>query len=147
MPSTPKDRAFIEHIKVGDSVEGTGFQDMHGTINLSVASANQVPPVLAGITTPGKMGAANEMVQAIMTMQTNVIAPVQNYLAKRLNRTLFSTVGGVRGFTGVKVRFKTWHEAMDMAALNTVARQREQVAAAPTETPTKGSSVRCLASS
>lgn len=138
MPSSSKDRAWVEHIKVGDSVEGTGFQDMHGTINLSVASANQVPPVLAGITTPGKMGAANEMAQAIMTMQSNVISPVQNYLAKRLNRTLFSTIGGIRGFAGTKVRFKTWHEAMDMAALNTVARQREQVAAAPDRDPDEG---------
>lgn len=137
-PNAPRDRAWVEHLKVGDSFEGTQFLDTHSTINLSVASANQVPPMLAGITTPGKMGAANEMAQAIMTLQTNVISPVQKYLAKRLMRTLFSTVGGVRGLTGKKIRFRTWVESMDMAALNTVARQRENVAANPNRNPDDG---------
>lgn len=138
LPQAPKDRCWLEHVRIGDSVDGSNFQEMHGTINLSVASANQVPPVLAGITTPGKMGAANEMVQAIMTLHTNVIAPVQSYLAKRLMRTLFSNTGGVRGLAGTKIRFKTWIESMDMAALNTVARQREQVAVNPDRDPDEG---------
>lgn len=137
-PSSTKDNAWVEHIKLSDSVEGSGFESLHSTINLSVASANQVPPILAGITTPGKMGAANEGVQAIMTLQSNTISPVQRYLAKRLNRTLFAKTGGVRGLGGKKIRMMTWIEQMDMAALNTVARQREQVAVNPKRDPKDG---------
>lgn len=138
LPAAQKDNAWVETITLSDSVDGSGYEELHSTINLAIASADQVPPILAGITTPGKMGAANEGAQAIMTMQTNTIGPAQKYLAKRINRTLLSKTGGVRGLAGKKLRFITWTEQMDMAALNTVARQREQVASKPNRDPKDG---------
>jgi hypothetical protein len=46
---------------------------------LKIVSAHRVPPLLAGIQIPGKLGAANEMSNAIMAFQSLVISKVQKH--------------------------------------------------------------------
>jgi hypothetical protein len=138
-PNGSKDRIFFEVQKIGQSLEGSGWAETHSAVNLGVASANQVLPVLAGITVPGKLGASNEVVLAMVLLQGNVIAPVQRYVAKRLSACLLGReCGGPPGLVGRKLRFRTALEASDIVALNTVARQREQVAENPKRDPKEG---------
>lgn len=126
LPQARKDDAVIEHIKFAPDLDYAGFSQMDETNNLNIASANQVPPILAGITTPGKMAAANEQVLAMVTMHCSTVHPAQVGVCSMFHKTLFATVGGLSGFAGRKVRFRTWMESTDIKALNVVARQREQ---------------------
>ena len=133
-----KSLADLRHIQLGTDLDHEGYARLHETVNLAVATANQVPPVLAGISTPGKMAASNEQVLAMVTMQRSVIDRPQRMIEAMLRKTLFSTQGGLRGFAGARVRFRTWLEATDIQALNVVARQREQVAESPNRDPKDG---------
>lgn len=138
-PNGSKDRLFFEVKQLGQSLEGSGWNETHATVNLIVASSNQVPPILAGITVAGKMGASNEQVLAMVVLQNTVIGPAQKYLAQRLSRCLLGRkCGGPAGLVGRRLRFRTILEASDIVALNTVARQREQVAEKPNRDPKEG---------
>ncbi len=55
---------------------------------LKVVTAHRVPPLLAGIQIPGKLGANNEMSNSIMGFQTLVIAQAQKQISAILAGTL-----------------------------------------------------------
>lgn len=139
LPTGMKDRMVFEVHKIGQSLEGSGWADTHSAVNLSVASANQVPPILAGITVPGKMGASNEQVLAMVLLQHTVVSPQQDYIAERMSDCLLGRAcGGPAGLVGRRLRFRTMLESSDIVALNTVARQREQVTEDPKRDPKDG---------
>lgn len=138
-PNANKQTLFAEVHQIANSLEGSGWADTHSAVNLCVASANQVPPVLAGITTPGKLAASNESVLAMVIMQTTVVAPVQKYIAQKFTSCLLRRASSpIPGLAGRRLRFRTILESTDIVALNTVARQREQVAESPDRKPEDG---------
>ncbi len=55
---------------------------------LKILSAHRTPPILAGVTPPGKMGANNEMTNALMMFQLLVIGPAQKQFSQILACTL-----------------------------------------------------------
>ncbi len=70
------------------TTDGGYFKDMMEALALNIVSAHRVPPSLAGILFHGKMGAANEMTNAILAFQTLVISQAQKTITSVLDRTL-----------------------------------------------------------
>lgn len=66
---------------------------------LKIVSAHRVPPLIAGIQIPGKLGAANEMSNAMMAFQTLVVGPSQRAISGILAKTLGDPQMGVKGLT------------------------------------------------
>jgi capsid portal protein len=56
---------------------------------LEIVTAHRVPPALANIQVPGKLGATNELPNAILSFQSLVIGPAQ----RLVQTTLFNTIG------------------------------------------------------
>jgi len=56
---------------------------------LKILSAHRTPPILAGVTQPGKMGANNEVTNAMMLFQLLAIGPAQ----KQISQIFASTLG------------------------------------------------------
>lgn len=85
------------------AIEGKSDADyskMSETNALKIVTAHRTPPVLAGITIPGKLGATNELPNALMAFQTLVIGPEQHTIKSILGATLGST----KTNGGLKVR-------------------------------------------
>lgn len=76
------DKLTLDGQTVGDN------QIMVDAQALKVLSAHRTPPILAGVTPPGKMGANNEMTNAMMLFQLLVIGPAQKQFSQILACTL-----------------------------------------------------------
>jgi hypothetical protein len=92
-----------------------------------------VPPILAGILIPGKLGATNETPNAILAFQALVIGPAQETLESILDMTLGnSKLNGQLGLKPGDFKFKTIVDeiAEQMEKINpmdTLASSREQL--------------------
>lgn len=64
---------------------------------LKILSAHRTPPILAGVTQPGKMGANNEVTNAMMLFQLLLVGPAQ----KQISQILGCTLGGDEGVEGL----------------------------------------------
>lgn len=119
--------------------------------SLKIVSAHGVPPLLAGIQVPGKMGAANELPNALAAFQLLRIAPAQKLWSRMLACTLGhaesrlplsgddflqgppSTAQQIEEeLTGKKPGkmngFHTLVDELDLDSMDTMARMREPIA-------------------
>jgi PBSX family phage portal protein len=104
-----------------------GFKDRVDTLALEIVSAHRVPPLLAGIQIPGKLGAANEIVSAMKAFQTLVIGPKQ----KIIETTLANTLGAKAKNGGLKLgrgdfELRKITDEMEVEQLDTVSRMRQE---------------------
>ena len=98
----------------------------------NIVSAHRVPPVLANILIPGKLGATNEAVQALVSFQLLNVGPKQNIVQQTLGRTL----GGDEGISTLKpedFRLRKITSQFNIAGLDTVGRMREEAVSATDE--------------
>ena len=98
----------------------------------NIVSAHRVPPVLANILIPGKLGATNEAVQALVSFQLLNVGPKQNIVQQTLGRTL----GGDEGILTLKpedFRLRKITSQFNIAGLDTVGRMREEAVSATNE--------------
>lgn len=94
-----------------------------------IVSAHRVPPVLANILIPGKLGATNETVQALIAFQLLNIGPHQQVIQSTLARTL----GGDEGVSDLEtedLRLRKITSQFDIVGLDTVANMREDATTA-----------------
>lgn len=86
----PAENLELQVHPLGGEISGEteGFAAFAEALAVIVVSAHRVPPLLAGIQIPGKLGAANEMSNSIMAFQALVIAPRQRMVCKLFARTL-----------------------------------------------------------
>lgn len=132
----PDLKVQVERLGTTDE-SATQFSDYNNELALRIVSAHQVPPLLAGIQIPGKLGASNEMLNAMMAFQALVVGPAQRLRQSKLDVTLGNPAknGGLaikRGDFKYKKITDEIQEAMKqpgMAAADTVARSRSQVGA------------------
>ena len=111
-----------------DSRDGQSQQALEQQWALSVVTAHRVPPLLAGIQIPGKLGASNEIVSAMKAFQTLVIGPSQKVFETILNRTL----GGAQGINGLKsgdFEFRKITDEMEVEQLDPISRMRQEFTA------------------
>lgn len=123
----------IEKLAIEAAQDGEFFSKMMETLAMSIVSAHRVPPSLAGILIAGKMGAANEISNAIMAFQALVIGPKQNtwetVLGCTLGNPLFNGELGLdkESFT-LKTVLDEVAEAMEkLKPLNVMGRMRAEL--------------------
>lgn len=116
-------RVQLEKLAIESKSDGSQFAGMAESLALQIVSAHGVPPLLAGIQIPGKLGASNEMVQAMQAFQTLVIEPAQ----RLFRRTLYNTLGKEAGL-GLSAEdfvLNTITDAIDVQKTDTIARMRQ----------------------
>lgn len=122
----------IEKLALDNQGAEDGFSSMRENLALSIVSAHRVPPLLAGIQIPGKLGATNELPNALMAFQILVIGPVQRYFQQTLGQTLGGDMG-VDGLTVEDFEFVKITEEIDVGKMDTVARMRQSPMQASSE--------------
>lgn len=121
--SNPEVKVQLEKLAL-ETKDGSGFGADSEACALRVVSAHGVPPLLAGIQIPGKLGATNELPNALMAFQTIKIGPAQRLFQQVLGHTLGGDKAGL-GLTMVDFTFKTILEEIDVEKMDTVARMRQ----------------------
>ncbi len=118
---------------------GTYFRDMSETLATTIVSAHSVPPALAGILIPGKMGAANESTNAIMVFQTMEIGPEQDHFETMLGSRLGDSArnGGLgleRSDFELRTIIEEMSEAMEkLKPADTMGKMKQQMPEAAAE--------------
>lgn len=128
----PEVEVQLEKLALEGRGGGEVFKDMQDILGLEIVTAHRVPPILGGIQIPGKMGAANEVMNALLAFQTLVVGPTQFSIQQVLGRTLGGDLGGGLGLSAKDFEFQKLHEtiAEGMEALqpaDTMSRMRESV--------------------
>ena len=104
------------------------FAELNDGLALAIVSAHRVPPLLAGIQIPGKLGATNELPNALQAFQILAIGPAQKNITSILDKTLGDdTLNGDLGLSRGDFEFNTILEEIDLGTMDTVARMREPV--------------------
>lgn len=114
----PDMKAQIERL---ESNKTDTFESLWGTVQLKIVSSHRVPPLLAGLTLPGKMAAANELPNALVAFQNLYVQQHQTVFETMLRRTLGED------FPELKDEFnlKKITDCYDMGQLDTMARMRQ----------------------
>lgn len=111
-----------------ESKSDEGQVKLKENLALDIVSAHRVPPLLAGIQTPGKLGASNELPNAIMAFQLLVIAPAQRIFEQTLGCTLGDkTNNGGLDLTPKDFKLKKITDQMNLDMMATVGGMRETV--------------------
>jgi len=107
------------------------FEKTKGTIALSVVTSHKVPPLLAGIQIPGKLGATNELSQALIAFQSLVIGQAQRLFQATLARTLGED--GSVDVSGEDFTFKTITDDLDPQKMDTIGKMHQPLPQANAE--------------
>lgn len=119
----------LERLGLDSSSGEDGFTKKSETLSLDIVTAHQVPPLLAGIQISGKLGATNEMINAMMAFQTLVVAPMQKTIMTILNNTLGNPLYNAGVDLGSDAfKLKTILDEIDLQKADTAGRMREEAA-------------------
>jgi capsid portal protein len=120
---------ILERLGLDSSNGEDGFTSKSDTLALDIVTAHQVPPLLASILISGKLGATNEMINAMMAFQTLLIGPNQKLISTILKNTLGNSLynAGVDLSPDV-FEFKTILDEIDVQKASTVGGMREEAA-------------------
>lgn len=156
IPGSPDDiEVQIEKLAIEDA-KNSGFSEKSGTLDMRIATAHGMPPQLANIALPGKIGAANEGPNAMLTFQMRKLGQAQKNFSRMFACTLGSpdisfaqpsgaavklsadlflaknakpmTDDGVPQFIQPGNGFNTILDGMTLGAQNTLAGMREPLA-------------------
>lgn len=83
----PAIKVQLEKLGVSEKSD-TMFIDFNDALAYRIVTAHGVPPLLAGIQVPGKLGATNEFPNALMAFQALVVGQIQRLWENRLDMTL-----------------------------------------------------------
>lgn len=118
----------LEKLAMEQGGEGVDFSAKKDCLALDIVSAHRVPPLLAGIQIPGKLGANNELPNALMAFQVLVIGPIQSKFQQTLGMTLGNPdQNGGLDLTEDDFLFRTITEQIDVGTLDTQSRMRTPV--------------------
>lgn len=110
------------------------FKEISTELALEIVSGHRIPPLLAGITIPGRLGATNELPNALVAFQTLTVAPDQATIQSTFGCTLGNEeVNGGLGLTYDDFEMRTILDEMDLAQMDVVSRMRETVPEAQAE--------------
>lgn len=108
------------------------FAKTKESLNLDIVTGHRVPPMLAGIQIPGKLGGNNEIANALLSFQLLVISPAQREISRMLQKTL----GGSQGVPALldnRFNLRQLTDMIDPSSLDTVSRMRQSLPAAAAE--------------
>lgn len=102
------------------------FGEMSDAMALSIVSAHMTPPLLGGIVIPGKLGATNELPNALMAFQLLVCGPAQRLIGQMLRTTLGNSMNnGGLSLTPPDFTFNLITDQMNLNAMATVGGMRQ----------------------
>lgn len=121
----------VEKLALDGTATGEDFAKMHETLALEIVSAHRIPPLLAGIVIPGKLGANNELPNALMATQALVVGPMQF----RIETALAATLGNPKLNGGLALgpkdfKLKEITDEVDLNLAATVGGMKEPLAEA-----------------
>ena len=105
------------------------FAKDNETLTQNIVSSHRVPPLLANILIPGKLGASNEFVSALIGFQLLVVHPQQQIFQKMLAKTLAGP-DGVDGLKPDSFLLRTITSQINLRGIDTLGRMREEAAGA-----------------
>lgn len=118
----------VERLALDGTGDSTMLRDMSETLATSIVSAHGVPPLLAGILIPGKLGSTNELPNALQAFQALTIGPFQKTFSKTMAVTLGNpTFNGGLGLSKESFKLKRILDEIDLGTMDTVSRMRETV--------------------
>lgn len=127
MPNSSAQTGKVQVEKFGDSVDGKSFSDLHDVYALGICAAHGVKPNIAGIPTSRSLGGANETLQDLVLLQMTRIDQEQDMLRHFLFKSVQPWLQGApkldRNFFKIKPKIDV--SQSDLAAMNSVARQRQ----------------------
>jgi hypothetical protein len=128
LPAGDNNKVEVHKLASTDKTELQFAKDLE-VYAQNIVSAHRVPPVLANILIPGKLGATNEAVQALVSFQLLNVGPKQNIIQQTLSRTLGGTEG-VEGLEPEDFRLRKITSQFNIAGLDTVGKMREEAVSA-----------------
>lgn len=117
---SPTTQVQVEKLGLGERQQGI-FAEYTDAIAQAIVSAHRVPPLLAGIQIPGKLGATNELPNALMAFQVLIIGQAQ----KRIQSILANTIGKELGLSKEDFEFNKITDEINIGEMDTVSRMRE----------------------
>lgn len=121
------------------AVEGSGSDNQskdsrYEQLGTSIATSHGVPPLLAGILIPGKLGASNEFPNALQAFQLLRMQPFQEVIEQRLACTLGNTnANGGLALTEDDFHLTRVTDVINIAQADTVSRMRQPLEEAQAE--------------
>ena len=120
----------VEKLAMENSAD-EDFKMLKETVALSIVTAHKVPPLLAGIQIPGKLGATNELSQALIAFQSLVVGQAQRLFQATLARTLGGEDGV--GLDAEDFTFKTITDDLDPKKMDMIGRMHQPLPQANAE--------------
>lgn len=124
----------LDHLQA-DSGTADSLEATNETYNLAIVTAHRVPPLLAGILIPGKLGSNNELPNALRAFQALCIGPAQRIFQQKLRATLGNERlnGGNIKLKPDNFTFRRISDEFDLTAMDTSSRMRQTEVAAQAE--------------
>lgn len=129
----PEMKVQLEKLALEGKTDSKDFSMLSDALALEVVSAHGVPPLLGGIQIPGKLGASNELPNALRAFQLLIIGPAQNARTTTLDCTLGNPeLNGGLGLQEGDFLLRTITDELDLEqmAVSSQMRQTEPEAAA-----------------
>jgi hypothetical protein len=127
----PDPQAKLEVHKLAmEGVTEDLFTQLADVLASEVVSAHGVPPLLAGIMIPGKLGASNELANALMAFQALRVGPAQRLFTTILQNTLG------QDFTAINEQqwqLRTILQELDIGQVATIGGMKQPLAQAKAE--------------
>lgn len=121
----PEIKVQLEKLAM-ESKSEEGFAKSKESLAMDIVSAHRVPPLLAGIQIPGKLGATNELPNALMAFQILVIGPAQRQFQQQLGASLGREPN--LGLTVKDFGFRKITDEINLQNMDTISRMREPAA-------------------
>jgi len=116
-------------VEIKDMGAGAGDEDQFAkdmeTLTQNTVSSHGVPPLLANILIPGKLGASNEFINALVGFQLLRINSYQNVFETGMSKTLGGDEG-IDGLIGEDFRLRTVTSQIDVLTMDTVGKMRSE---------------------
>lgn len=122
-------RVVVHKLAMEGQTDGL-FTQLAEVLSSAIVSAHGCPPLLAGIQIPGKLGASNELANALMAFQALRIGPSQHLFESTLIVTLGSEFPEIKE---EEWKFRTILEDLDIAQVATVGGMKQPLNQAKAE--------------
>lgn len=124
--ANPEAKVQVDKLAMDSKTEDQFAKDCE-TFAQNIVSAHRVPPLLANILIPGKLGASNEYMNSLLSFQLLVIGPDQQVIQKTLAGTLGNDAeNGKLKLTDDNFRLRTITSQINLEGLNTLGKMREE---------------------
>ncbi len=126
----PNMQVAVHKLAIEGKTENS-FQELNDVCAMEVVTAHRVPPLLAGIQIPGKLGAVNELPNAILAFQTLTVEQDQKVFTDTLGATLGNKeLNGGLALERQDFLLRKITDRFNLQSMDTMSRMREPAAAA-----------------